>query len=185
MKDATTMLYSDYGVIPADSEGIMLWVNKINNRIIDMFTMSAILQDEIGDCFVWKTDATYSPFYWHTFKYTDTKIDVFVLFDENNYNRATIGCVARVNKKVCFVRTYRYNVDINSDCLFIWQSIDKLLDDMIDKIIEHHFNAVSLEAPHSEWVVNCGDGTMCSVNHKKERVQTMYKRLQYELDTWK
>lgn len=185
MKDATTMLYSDYGVIPADSESIILWVNKINNRIIDMFIMSALLQDEIGDCFVWKTDSTSSPFYWHTFKYTDTKIDVFVLFDENNYNRATIACVARVNKKVCFVNTYRYTVDPYSDTLLIWQNIDKLLDDMIDKIIEHHFNAVSLEAPYIEWVVNCGDGTMCSVNHKKERVQTMYKRLRYELDTWK
>lgn len=185
MKTIGTMLYSDYGVIPTDSESIMLWTNKINNRIVDAFTMSAPLQEEIGDCFTWKVDATSSPFYWHTFKYTDTKIDVFVLFDENNYNRATIGCVVRVNKKVCFVNTYRYIVDTHSDCLFIWQNIDNLLDDMIDKTIDHHCNALSLEDNTSEWVVNLGDGTMGRVARKKERVQTMYKRLRYELDTWK
>lgn len=181
MKDVTTMLYSDYGVIPTDSESIILWVNKINNRIIDAFTMNALLQDEIGDCFVWKTDATYAPFYWHTFKYTDTKIDVFVLFDENNYNRAAIGFIVRVNKKVCFVNTYKYIVDPHSDSILIWQNIDNLLNEMVDKIIEYHWNAISLEAPTVEWVVNMGDGTMGSVAHKKERLQTMYKRLQYEL----
>ena len=185
MKNIMEMFHSEFGVKSADSENVTLFINKINNRIVDAFTMNALLHDEIDDCIIWKVNATYPPLYWHTFKYTDTKIDVFVLFDENNYNRATIGCVVRVNKKVCFVNTYRYIVDTHSDCLFIWQNIDNLLDDMIDKTIDHHCNALSLEDNTSEWVVNLGDGTMGRVARKQERVQTMYKRLKYELDTWK
>lgn len=185
MKDIMEIFHREFGVKSADSESVTLFINKINNRIVDAFTMNALLHEEIGDCFIWKVNSTYDPLYWHTFKFFDTKIDLFVLFDENNYNRATIGFIVRVNKKVRCVNTYRYIVDTHSDCLFIWQNIDMILDDMIDKTIDRHWNALSLEASTIEWVVNLGDGTMGSVAHKKERFQTMYKRLRYELDTWK